>query len=98
MEMQERLRVYDGISGRVLLDVSAEEFEWPDSSDCTLTVSDALHLMHMDQKYADLCKVQAVACNAMADFEQLAWGSEYQLLRRFCPRCTICGSCCVRGQ
>ena len=48
MEMQERLRVYDGISGRVLLDVSAEEIEWPDGSDCTLTVSDALHLMHMD--------------------------------------------------
>ena len=51
MEMQERLRVYDGISGRVLLDVSAEEFEWPESSDCTLTVSDALHLMHMDEEY-----------------------------------------------
>ena len=97
IEMQERLRVYDGISGRLVLDVSAEELEWPDGSECILTVSDALHLMHMDQEYSDLCKVQPVACNAMADCEELAWGSAYQLLRRRCPRCTMCESCCVRG-
>lgn len=95
--MQKRVRVIDGVSGRGLLDVSVEELQWPDDSDRILSVSDALLLMDMDEVYSDLLRVQPVGGNVMQGFEQLEWGSEYQLLRRRCPRCTVCGSCCVRG-
>ena len=48
METQERLRVYSGMSGHLLLDVSAEECDWPEESDRIFTVSDVLHFMRMD--------------------------------------------------
>ena len=91
-----RLRLFSLGSSQPLLDVSADDFEWPDDEGCRdLTVQDALELLPNDNLYRTVCKTGEL--RVMGEDEELVWGSSYQVVSSHCPACTVCGLSCARS-
>ena len=74
-----RLRLFSLGSSQPLLDVSSDDFEWPDDEGCrVLIVEDALELLPNDNMYRKVCKTGEL--RVMGEDEELVWGSSYQVV------------------
>ena len=93
-----RVRVYALNGESPLLDVCPEDIDWPDGEEKDLNVDDMLRMINMDPSYCRVCQI-AEPSNmnpVIREWENLARGSTYQVVKSRCPRCTLCCLSCTR--
>ena len=88
-------------SGRQLLRITPEDLIWPDDVPQALDVFDVLSFLkikHTEMALYDLIREDGcgVSYEGGVQYDELEWGQSYLLLKRTCPRCTLCDKACQR--
>ncbi len=104
--------VVSTLEGAEILDIGKDDVEFPmddirpagfigeqiSADDQSLTVDDIMNFRNIKstqkQFYDVVCETRKIVLDIT---DKVPWGHSYKLLKRNCPRCTLCNKCCERS-